>query len=236
MRMRKKKNGPARLEKCKAWLAEKPQSPIDSAVRDFGREAPLWLEVGAGKGGFACQMSRANPDICFYALERSFDCVVLAAEQAEAQKDTHPGNVRFMVESADELPSLFAPGCIDRIFLNFSDPWSKKGYYKRRLTYRRYLAMYFTLLKEGGTLCFKTDNDGLFAFTLQELAAMGVVPSVVTDDLHASVYKEGNVETEYETHFVSLGMKIHMLTVERPTTWCVPPDKKRANEEQESNL
>ncbi len=223
MRMRKKKNGASRMEKCKHWLAEIPKKPIESTVSDFGRQAPLWLEIGAGKGGFARKMSAAHPEVCLYALERSFDCIVLATESAEAQKDTLPDNVRYMVANADNLPLLFAPGSVDRVFLNFSDPWSKKGYYKRRLTYRKYLAMYFTLLKEGGELQFKTDNDGLFAFTLEELAAMGVTPSVVTDDLHASAYMADNIETEYEAHFVALGMKIHMLRVTRPTAWETVP-------------
>ncbi len=219
MRMRKKKNGAARMEKCKHWLAEIPKTPIKDTLSDFGKQAPLWLEIGAGKGGFARKLSAANPDICLYALERSFDCIVLATESAEAQKDMLPNNVRYMVANADALPMLFAPGSVDGMFLNFSDPWSKKGYYKRRLTYRKYLAMYFTLLKEGGEIQFKTDNDALFAFTLEELAAVGASPSVVTDDLHASAYKEGNIETEYETHFVSQGMKIHMLRVSRPVSW-----------------
>ncbi len=219
MRMRKKKNGPARLEKCKHWLAELPDFPIETTEKDFGRQAPLWLEIGAGKGGFARKLSAAHPEVCFYALERSFDCIVLAAEGAEVQKDSLPDNVRFMVANADDLPTLFAPASVDRIFLNFSDPWSKKGYYKRRLTYRKYLSVYFTLLKASGILCFKTDNDALFAFTLEELSAMGVTPTIVTDDLHNSPYREGNIETEYESHFVALGKNIHMLTLTRPDAW-----------------
>lgn len=218
MRMRKKKNGAARLEKCQEFLAKPVETPIENSLRDFGREAPLWLEIGAGKGGFARQMAAKHPDVCYYALERSADCIVLAAEAAAADREAgvRVDNLRYMIESADRLGELFARGSVDRIFLNFSDPWSKKGYYKRRLTYRGYLAVYFDLLREGGELHFKTDNVGLFDFTLEELAAMGVAPVALTRDLHNSEYNEGNVRTEYETRFSEQGYPIHYLCVTRP--------------------
>ena len=219
MRMRKKKHGAERLEKCKAVLAKPCDFPVEDARFDFDREAPLWLEIGAGKGGFAREMAARNPDVCFYALERSADCVVLAAEEAVRTAEQRPtDNLRFVVASADTLAEHFAEGSIDRIYLNFSDPWSKKGYYKRRLTYRGYLTMYARLLRAGGLLRFKTDNVGLFDFTLEELAALGYTPRIVTRDLHASCYKEGNVMTEYEARFVGQGVPICMLEVELRNT------------------
>ena len=111
---------------------------------------------------------------------------------------------------------IFAPKTLDRVFLNFSDPWSKKGYAKRRLTHRRYLAVYFHLLKDGGVLRFKTDNVGLFDFSLEELEAVGLTPRIVTRDLHNSEYMEGNVVTEYEANFSSQGVSINMLEVVKP--------------------
>ena len=148
-------------------------------------------------------------------MERVTDCVVLAAERASSAGLTD--NLRFMIDSADRLMGIFAPGTVDKIFLNFSDPWSKKGYAKRRLTHKRYLAVYLTLLKEGGTLTFKTDNVGLFDFTLEEIEAIGLTPIALTRDLHASEWNEGNVVTEYEANFSSQGVKINMVRIERPT-------------------
>ena len=109
------------------------------------------------------------------------------------------------------------PGTVDGIFLNFSDPWSKKGYAKRRLTHRRYLAMYLNLLRDGGKLRFKTDNVGLFDFSLEEIEAIGLTPDIVTRDLHHSEWNEGNIMTEYETNFSEQGMNINMLEITKPT-------------------
>ena len=216
MRMRRKKNGAARLEACAELLLSRPEQPIASAREVFGREGEIFLEVGAGKGGFACETARQNPDALFFAMERISDCVVLAAEQAKARAAERPDNLRFLVDGADSLPLWFAPGAVSRMYLNFSDPWHKKGYRKRRLTYRRYLAMYFTLLRDGGILRFKTDNVPLFEFSLGEIAALGLTPAVVTRDLHASAYAEGNVMTEYERAFTEKGVPICMLEVKKP--------------------
>lgn len=236
MRMRKKKHADERLDRCRQLLAEVPETPLTDTERDFGRTAPLWLEIGAGKGGFACGMTAAHPDICYYAMERVGDCVVLAAERAAATEDMRPDNLRFIIGGADSLPAWFAPGTTDAVFLNFSDPWSKAGHYKRRLTYRRYLAVYFTLLKDGGTLRFKTDNEGLFRFTLDELAVLGLTPDVVTDDLHHSPYDEGNIRTEYETHFAEEGLPIHMLSVTKPAGFVPLYEEARPAKRQENAL
>ena len=217
MRMRKKKNGEARLNACTAVLFEKPQSPMTDPSLAMGRAGKkVFLEIGAGKGGFACEMARRNPDASYFAMERVSDCVVLAAEAAIKGLDEREDNLRFIVDTADNLTEIFADGTVDRIFLNFSDPWSKKGYAKRRLTHRRYLSVYFNLLREGGSLAFKTDNVGLFDFSLEEIEAMGLVPEIVTRDLHASEWNEGNVMTDYERNFSSQGIKINMLLVTKP--------------------
>ena len=227
MRMRKKKNADARLASHEGLVISLPEAPI---TRTEGRE--IYLEIGAGKGGFAIEMAKRNPGADYYAMERVKDCIVLATEKADAEG--RPENLRFMIDGADTLPSWFAEGSIDRIFLNFSDPWHKKGYFKRRLTYRKYLALYFTLLREGGELCFKTDNVPLFDFSLEEIASVDLVPEVVTRDLHASPYAEGNVMTEYERGFVSQGMKINMLRVKKPKGYLPHyTEPKRASAEAE---
>ena len=217
MRMRKKKNGEARLKACENVLIEAPVSPFSDPSVCIGRSgAPVYLEIGAGKGGFAVEMARRNPDACYIAMERVSDCVVLGAEKAIATLSEREDNLRFIVDTADNLLSIFEPKTIDRIYLNFSDPWSKKGYAKRRLTHRRYLALYFNLLKDGGKICFKTDNVGLFDFSLEEIEAMGIKLDKMTRDLHASEWNEGNVMTEYETAFSSQGIKINMLEITKP--------------------
>ena len=217
MRMRKKKNGEARLLACNEIIFENPAAPMTDPASSMGRAGKaVFLEIGAGKGGFACEMARRNPDACYFAMERVSDCVVLAAEAALRTKDEREDNLRFIVDTADNLTDIFALGTVDKIFLNFSDPWSKKGYAKRRLTHRRYLSVYFNLLRDGGTLTFKTDNVGLFDFSLEEIEAMGLVPDAVTRDLHNSEWNAGNVMTEYERAFSSQGMKINMLSVTKP--------------------
>lgn len=216
MRMRKKKHSETRLSACEKYLFA-PDGVMEDPSVPFGESGKkVYLEIGAGKGGFACKMAERNPDACYYAMERVTDCVVLAAERAASGEYGELSNLRFMIETADNLMHVFAPGSIDAIFLNFSDPWSKKGYAKRRLTHRRYLAMYMNLLRDGGTIQFKTDNVGLFDFSLEEIETMGLTPSVLTRDLHGSEWNEGNIMTEYEKNFSDMGMKINMLRLTKP--------------------
>ena len=208
MRMRKKKNGEKRLLACGDFLATVP---------DLTHEH-IWLEIGAGKGGFACQMAERSPEVAYYAMERVSDCVTLAAERAKSVNEERGAlsNLKFIVDTADNLSLLFEEGSIEAIYLNFSDPWSKKGYAKRRLTHRRYLALYLNLLKDGGILRFKTDNEGLFDFSLEEIEGIGLTPNIITRDLHASEYNADNIRTEYEENFSSQGYKINMLELRKP--------------------
>ena len=216
MRMRKKKHSAERLSACEKYLF-KPEQKLDEPARAIGEGLDkVYLEIGAGKGGFACAMAERHADAAYFAMERVTDCVVLCAERAASGEFGELNNLRFVIDTADNLMHVFAPGTVDAIFLNFSDPWSKKGYAKRRLTHRRYLAMYMNLLRDGGTINFKTDNVGLFDFSLEEIEAMGLTPDVVTRDLHASEWNEGNIMTEYERNFSEQGMKINMLRLTKP--------------------
>lgn len=214
MRMRKKKHGQDRLEACREYLLVPTYRAFsDPSIEVFGESLPVYLEIGAGKGGFAIGMTEQNPNVAYFAMERVSDCVVLAAEKA---KETGRERLRFIIDTADNLTRIFAPGTVDAVFLNFSDPWSKKGYAKRRLTHARYLAVYMSLLKDGGRLCFKTDNVGLFDFTLEQLDEVGLTLNKMTRDLHSSEWNVGNVVTEYEAAFSSQGVKINMLEVIKP--------------------
>jgi len=215
--MRKKKHGAERLAACSELLLDIPDVPTAHPEELLGMTgAEAWLEIGAGKGGFAREMAKRNPNVAYIAMERVTDCVVLAAEAALQDEGGAPKNLRFLPTTADELTNIFEPESISRIFLNFSDPWTKMGYAKRRLTHSRYLSVYFNLLKDGGSLRFKTDNVALFDFSLEELSSLGLTPKIVTRDLHASEYDGENVRTEYERAFSEAGYKINMLEVQKP--------------------
>ena len=230
MRMRKKKNGATRLAACAHMFRDLPEEPIASPEGDFHRDGEIWLEVGCGKGGFACGMAAKHPMVNFYAMERVNDVALLAAERAEREKDTRPDNLRFILAGAADLPRYFACGSLDRVYLNFSDPWPKKGYAKRRLTHRAFIHSYFRLMKMGGELRFKTDNVGLFDFTLEELAALGLAPHFVTRDLHNEPEAADNVMTEYETNFSSQGVPICSLWVKKTAELPELQDEKKTKE------
>jgi tRNA (guanine-N7-)-methyltransferase len=180
----------------------------------FPNSQPIHFEIGCGKGKFACDMAKKYPDVNFVAVEKVPDVCCVALEKAMAQKDERSkDNLRFIIGDAKTLEESVPEHSLDCIYLNFSDPWPKKGHAKRRLTHSRFLSIYFSLLKKGGKLLFKTDNRGLFDFTLEELSALGYVCDYVIYDLHASEYASENVMTEYERNFSSKGVPICALSV-----------------------
>ncbi|MCD7830720.1 MAG: tRNA (guanosine(46)-N7)-methyltransferase TrmB [Firmicutes bacterium] len=218
MRMRKKRNFASRIQKCADYLVSDPASfrenGIISAFPDPDGEPArkISLEIGCGKGEFITSLSAAHPDGRFVAIERIADVALLAIEKyADAAGNGHPDNVRFIIGNAADLESWFSPDSISEIYLNFSDPWPKKGHSKRRLTYRDYLLIYSRILKVGGGLHIKTDNDGFFEFTLEELAAAPFEIVWMTRNLHESEYSSGNILTEYERKFSDAGAHINAL-------------------------
>ncbi|MBQ8716331.1 MAG: tRNA (guanosine(46)-N7)-methyltransferase TrmB [Clostridia bacterium] len=213
MRARKKKHGAERIAACAHLLISDPTVLKNDPQSPFNEVRPLHLEIGCGKGNFACGTAAANPDINLIAMERVSDVACLALEKAEAAKDTRPDNLRFLIGNAENLTEWFPPHSIDCLYLNFSDPWPKAGHAKRRLTHRLFLERYQTVLKKGGILRFKTDNVGLFDFSLEEFEAMGLEMSNLTRDLHNSPLNEGNVMTEYERAWSEKGFPIHAVTV-----------------------
>ena len=206
MRMRKKKNGDKRIEACSDYLVTEP---ISSYAELFGNENEVHVEIGCGKGNFVCGLAEKNPHVNFIAVEKVRDVCCIALEKAKAAAEKREGdNVRFYIGDANSLLEILPPHSVDCIYLNFSDPWPKKGHTKRRLTYRGFLEIYRKLLKENGILKLKTDNVGLFDFSLEEFEATGLEVLMVTRDLHNSEYAEGNVMTEYEKNFSEKGMSI----------------------------
>lgn len=211
MRMRKKKHGAERIAACADLLIP---SPPEKDIRGyFSEERPLCLEIGCGKGGFACGLTSADHGINLVAVEKYSDAACLALEKAKASADSRPDNLRFMIADASALGEYFPEHSVSCIYLNFSDPWPKSGYYKRRLTYASFLEIYRKLLVPGGMLKQKTDNEGLFEFSLEQFAAAGLDIVMTTRDLHGSPYAEGNVVTEYEAQFSAKGMPIYSAWV-----------------------
>jgi len=167
--------------------------------------APLFLELGCGKGRFAIETARRNPEACMVALEKE-ESVILAATEAACKEGIT--NLFFLCADAILLQNYFAPGEVDRIYINFCDPWSRKNKPKRRLTYREYLETYKVLLKSGGDIHFKTDDQVLFEFSLREFEIAGLGIRDLTEDLHNSRWNEENIRTEFEDKFASQGIAI----------------------------
>ena len=213
MRVRKKKNGQARIDACSELLIKNIEDLRDGYDGIFDEKRPVHLEIGCGKGNFAVGMAAQHHDVNFIAMEKIADVACLALEKAEKAKDERPDNLRFIIGDAKNLVEYFPEHSVDCIYLNFSDPWPKAGHAKRRLTYHTFLEIYKTLLKEGGLLRLKTDNEGLFDFSLEEFEAFGLKFEFVTRDLHHSEKNEGNVMTEYEKNFSDKGQPIYSAHV-----------------------
>ena len=205
MRMRKKKNLIPRMERCGACHVQD-----GFALRGRWREtlmlqaSELRLELGCGKGRFTVETARLHPDVLFIAVEKVPDALVVAMERA---MDLGLKNVFFVVGDAALLPDYFAPDEVDRVYINFCDPWPSNRHAKRRLTHRDFLLHYRSVLKEGGEIQFKTDNAPLFAFSLMQFPKAGYRLEQVTRDLHAQGIQ--GIMTDYEEKFHNLGTKIN---------------------------
>ena len=218
MRVRKKKNGEQRILSCSRLLIENPAVLARDPGVVFSVERPLCLEIGCGKGDFSVGMAQKYPDVNFIAMEKVADVAVTALEKATATENERPDNLRFIIGDAKNLPSYFPPRSLERIYVNFCDPWPKSGHAKRRLTYRTFLEIYRNLLREDGMLIFKTDNEALFDFSLEEFREFGLDIVWETRDLHHSDTEaaKNNVMTEYERNFSSKGQNIFSAHVRFP--------------------
>ena len=189
------------------YVVQDPQSLKGRWHEFFGNDNPIRIEVGMGKGKFIMELAQMNPDINYVGIER-YSSVLLRGLQKRAELEF--SNIYFMRIDALELADVFAEDEVERIYLNFSDPWPKDRHAKRRLTSHEFLARYEKILKKDGTLEFKTDNKDLFDFSLEEMKnAEGWELTAFTYDLHHDVVlSEGNVMTEYEEKFSSIGNPI----------------------------
>ena len=239
MRMRKKKHGSDRLASLSALICRDPAELRTDPCAPFGASVPLRLEIGCGKGDFICSLSRLEPEYGYYAMEKIDDVLVLAMEKYASGRGLGRlgdhggwdasdgvnygggavwdipqelrGNVRFLSGDAATLGELFPPHVFDTIYANFSDPWPKTGYEDRRLTAPGFLKLYADLLVPGGRFLFKTDNENLYRYSLETVAASPLTLTYATEDLHASERAAVNVMTEYERNFSAKGAKIFAL-------------------------
>ncbi len=179
----------------------------------FSNDNPIRIEIGMGKGKFISTLAQLNPDINYVGIEK-YSSVLLRA--VEKQDELQLPNLRFIRMDAEAITEVFGEGEVDRIYLNFSDPWPKDRHAKRRLTSRQFFARYNTILKKDGLVEFKTDNKPLFDFSVEEVKEAGWNLKEVTYDLHNDArLNEGNVMTEYEERFSQAGNPICKLIADR---------------------
>lgn len=180
----------------------------------LGNDKPIHIEIGMGKGRFIMDLARINPDINYIGIER-YTSVLLRAVQ-KMQEDELP-NVHFLCIDAATLPDIFDKNEVDRIYLNFSDPWPKDRHARRRLTSSQFLERYDSFLAADGRIEFKTDNQDLFTFSLEEIENSDVwhLDASTRDLHHDPVMNEGNIMTEYEEKFSSKGNPICKLIASR---------------------
>lgn len=173
----------------------------------FERQQPIHIEVGSGMGKFITTLAQQNPHINYVAIERDKNVMIRVLDKVREHNLT---NIKLLCNDAVILTDYFRQGEVDRIYLNFSDPWPKKRHAKRRLTYRSFLALYQQILREDGELHFKTDNRGLFAYSLESMSQFGMYFTKINLNLHQE--DEGdNIPTEYEHKFAEKGSRIYRM-------------------------
>lgn len=204
----------------KPWAAElieahpeivipEPQKLKGKWKEEFSNSNPLHIEAGSGKGRFITGMAMANPDINYIGIEL-FDSVIVTALQTVLEQEEGIPNLRLLRVNAQEMESFFEKNEVDRLYLNFSDPWPKTRHAKRRLTHESFLELYETVLPKNGEIHFKTDNRGLFEYSLTSISEYGMLLKDVSLDLHANE-PEWNIMTEYEEKFMKKGQPIYRM-------------------------
>ncbi|UBH19336.1 tRNA (guanosine(46)-N7)-methyltransferase TrmB [Macrococcus armenti] len=185
---------------------------IDLARKDhiidwFEVKQPIHIEVGSGMGRFITEMAKANPHINYIGIERDKNVMIRIVEKAV---DQNIKNLRLLTVDAEKLTDIFNPGEIDRIYLNFSDPWPKMRHAKRRLTHENFLKVYETILNNDGEIHFKTDNQGLFEYSIESMSHYGMKLKNINLNLHEQEPTD-NIRTEYEEKFSNKGFRINRL-------------------------
>ncbi|NRG44911.1 tRNA (guanosine(46)-N7)-methyltransferase TrmB [Bacillus sp. CRN 9] len=210
MRQRNKPWAKQKLDDHPQYVISSPDSQKGSWSDYFGNDHPVHIEIGTGKGRFITGMAAQNPAINYIGIELAESVIVSALDRIIEQELP---NVKLMNANAEDLRDFFEKGEVDRVYLNFSDPWPKKRHAKRRLTYKTFLSIYEDILPEQGEIHFKTDNQGLFEYSLTSFSEYGMLLNYVSLDLHNSDY-EGNIMTEYEEKFSNKGSRIYRCEVQ----------------------
>jgi tRNA (guanine-N7-)-methyltransferase len=197
-------------------VIQKPEEQKGRWAQVFGNENPIHIEIGMGKGKFITTLAKQNPEINYIGIERYSSVLLRAVERLQKEEEQVP-NLFFICIDAAEIADYFAEDEVDKIYLNFSDPWPKARHAKRRLTSRVFFERYTHVLKMGEYVEFKTDNHDLFEFSLDELREIADWELIAyTYDLHHEPeMNEGNVMTEYEEKFSGMGNPIHKLVAKR---------------------
>ena len=227
MRMRKMKNLESRMDACAAYRITKPEE-MNGKWKTLKEDASaLWVEVGCGKGKFTAETAQANPDVLLIAVERCREAMVVAMEKA---KNMGLKNVFFIDMDVANIEEIFDSFEIDRLFINFPDPWPRKKNAKRRLTHRSFLEKYCRVVKTGGEIHYKTDNAPLFEFSVEEFAACGLEVKNLTRNLHENGIV--GIMTGYEEKFHALGTPINRCEVVcKP--FVLPAEEKKAKDTTE---
>lgn len=207
MRVRNRKGATELLEAHPQYVILNPADAKGRWREIFGNDHPIHVEVGSGKGAFVSGMAKANPNINYIGIDIQKSVLSYALDKVLA---TDVPNIKLLWVDGSDLTDYFEEGEIDRLYLNFSDPWPKKRHEKRRLTYQSFLATYQQILPENGEIHFKTDNRGLFEYSLVSFSQYGMKLKGVWLDLHASDF-EDNVLTEYEQKFANKGQVIYRV-------------------------
>jgi tRNA (guanine-N7-)-methyltransferase len=209
MRLRNKPWANDKLEQYPQYVITSPELLKGEWNNVYETEQPLHIEIGTGRGRFITEMAKANPHINYLGIELQPSVIVMALERViEAEVP----NLKLLKANAADLTQYFAKGEVDRVYLNFSDPWPKNRHEKRRLTYKSFLKQYEDILVDQGEIHFKTDNQGLFEYSLTSFSEYGLLLKWVSLDLHHSDF-EGNIMTEYEEKFSANGNRIYRSEV-----------------------
>ncbi len=194
-------------------VIHEPENTKGAWKEVFGNDRPIHIEIGMGKGKFIHEMAKLHPHINYIGIEKYSSVLLRAIQKMEEEPLV---NLKFIRMDAENIAEVFAEGEVDKIYLNFSDPWPKDRHAKRRLPSKEFLARYDKFLKKDGILEFKTDNRALFDFALEELSLAGWKAEKVTFDLHHDKEMiQGNVMTEYEVKFSSMGNPICKYIISR---------------------
>ncbi|MBD5394560.1 MAG: tRNA (guanosine(46)-N7)-methyltransferase TrmB [Lachnospiraceae bacterium] len=194
-------------------VVHEPEKQKGSWKQIFGNDHPIHIEVGMGKGRFLYEMAKQHPAVNYIGIEK-YSSVLLRAVQ-KMEEEPLP-NLFFIRMDAENIAEVFTKDEVDRIYLNFSDPWPKDRHAKRRLPSKEYLARYDRFLKKDGVIEFKTDNKGLFDFAVEQVPEAGWNIVKITYDLHHDEeMMQGNVMTEYEEKFSSMGNPIYKYIINR---------------------